>query len=56
MSPPRGQLDELINALHGPLEMTFNNGLIEQDKLLSRTLEVLNVTEIVKGRLPNLTS
>ena len=49
-----GQLNELVDSLKGPLEMNFSNGLIERDKLLSRTLEVLNVTEIVKGRLPNL--
>jgi hypothetical protein len=50
----RGETDDLIEALQGPLEMTFSNGLIQQDKLLARTLEVLNVTEIVKGRLPDL--
>jgi hypothetical protein len=50
----RGEVDKLVEALQGPLEMTFRNGMIQQDKLLSRTLEVLNVTEIVKGRLPDL--
>jgi len=50
------KLDELFKSLHGPLNMTFRNGLIRQHKLLARTLEVLNVTEIVKGRLPNLSS
>jgi uncharacterized protein YhdP len=49
-----GDAGDLIEALQGPLEMTFSNGLIQQDKLLARTLEVLNVTEIVKGRLPDL--
>ncbi len=52
----RGQMNELIKSLEGPLEMTFSDGMIEQDKLLARVLEVLNVTEIVKGRLPNLAS
>ena len=52
----QGQVDELITVLQGPLEVTFSNGLIEQDKTLARVLEVLNVTEIVKGRLPNLSS
>ncbi|MGB3211026.1 MAG: AsmA-like C-terminal domain-containing protein [Desulforhopalus sp.] len=51
-----GQTDDLLNNLRGPLTMTFSNGMIEQDKFVSRTLEVLNVTEIVKGRLPNLSS
>ena len=50
----KGQMNEMIRSLAGPLEMTFNNGVIEQDKILARVLEVLNVTEIVKGRLPNL--
>ena len=50
----KGQINEMIRSLAGPLEMTFSNGVIEQDKILARVLEVLNVTEIVKGRLPNL--
>jgi hypothetical protein len=52
----RGRPDELVTVLHGPLEMTFTNGLIRQGKTLARILEVLNVTEIVKGRLPSLGS
>ncbi len=52
----RGQRGELIKSLQGPLQLTLRNGLIEQDKLVSRTLEVLNVTEIVKGRLPDLSA
>ena len=50
----QGQAKELLNNLQGPLEMKFTKGLIEQSKLMARTLEVLNVTEIVKGKLPNL--
>jgi hypothetical protein len=50
----KGEVGKLVEALQGPLEMTFRNGIIQQDKLLARTLEVLNVTEIVKGRLPDL--
>ena len=52
----QGQVGELVNALQGPLEITFSNGTIQQSKYLTRTLEVLNVTEIVKGRLPSLSS
>jgi hypothetical protein len=52
----QGQFDELITVLQGPLEATFSNGLIKQGKTLARVLEVLNVTEIVKGRLPSLSS
>ena len=52
----RGQVDELVTVLQGPLQVTFTNGLIQQGKTLARVLEVLNVTEIVKGRLPSLGS
>ena len=50
----QGQVDELIAVLQGPLQANFANGTIQQGKILARTLEVLNVTEIVKGRLPSL--
>jgi uncharacterized protein YhdP len=52
----QGQARGLISNIQGPLEMNFSNGSIEQSKLLARTLEVLNFTEIVKGRLPDLGS
>jgi len=52
----QSRVDELIEVLQGPLEATFSNGTIQQSKILARILEVLNVTEIVKGRLPNLSS
>jgi len=52
----RGKMEELVKSLKGPLDMTLSKGVIEQDKLVARTLEVLNVTEIVKGRLPDLGS
>jgi uncharacterized protein involved in outer membrane biogenesis len=52
----KGQAAELVSNLSGPIEMTFHDGMIEQNKLLARTLAVLNVTEIVKGKLPDLAS
>jgi len=52
----QGQAKDLVSNLQGPLEMTFKDGMIEQSKLVARTLEVLNVTEIIKGKLPNLSS
>jgi len=52
----QGQGKELLNNLQGPLEMNFTGGVIEQSKLLARTLEVLNITEIVKGKLPDLST
>ncbi len=51
-----GQAGELMGNLQGPLEMNFTKGSIKQSKLLALILEVLNVTEIVKGRLPDLGS
>ncbi len=50
----KGEIGELVGALKGPLTMTFRQGVIEQNRILSTLLEVLNVTEIVKGRLPNM--
>ena len=52
----QGQVDELLAVLQGPLQANFTNGTIQQGKILARTLEVLNITEIVKGRLPSLSS
>ncbi len=50
----QGEMNQLLKALEGPLKMTFRNGVIQKDKVLARVLELLNVTQIVKGRLPNL--
>jgi hypothetical protein len=50
----KGEMGELIGKLEGPLTMTFREGMIKQNRILSTLLEVLNVTEIVKGRLPNM--
>lgn len=52
----RGPVDDLVSSLQGPLKVKFSNGVILQDKTLARVLEVLNITQIVKGRLPNLSS
>jgi len=49
-----GKMHELVKNLKGPLQLTLSNGVIKQAEWVSRTLEVLNVTEIVKGRLPDL--
>lgn len=50
----KGERGEIVGKLEGPLTMTFRQGVIEQNRILSTLLEVLNVTEIVKGRLPNM--
>ena len=51
-----GQKSELITALQGPLHMTFNDGIIHQAKGIARILEVLNVTTLVEGKLPDLST
>lgn len=51
-----GEMAELLGRMEGPLDITFSNGVIEQDKILAAILEVLNVTEIVKGRLPDMST
>lgn len=48
------EMAELLGSMEGPLDITFTNGVIEQDKPLATLLKVLNVTEIVKGRLPDM--
>jgi hypothetical protein len=52
----QGEAGDLVSKMQGPIEMNFTKGSIEQSKLLARTLAVLNVTEIVKGKLPDLGS
>lgn len=52
----KGKRADLVKNLKGPLQITLRNGVIEQDKFVARILEVLNVTEIVKGRLPDLST
>ena len=50
----QSKAEELIRKMQGPFNMTLTNGVIEQDRMLTSILEVLNVTEIVKGRIPDL--
>ncbi len=51
-----GPADELLSSAQGKFDFKARNGVITQDKKLSRILEVVNFTEIVKGRIPDLTS
>ncbi len=50
----RGQVDTLMNALRGSLSITARKGQITRHKLFSRILEIVNVTEIYKGKYPDL--
>ncbi len=49
-----GKSAELLKNLNGPLTITMKDGVILQDEMLSETMDVLNVTEAVEGRLPDL--
>lgn len=52
----QGPLDTLLGSAKGKFEFNSRNGVITRDKRLSRILEVVNFTEIVKGRIPDLRS
>jgi len=50
----QGMGDGLIRSLHGSFEFVARNGHIYRDKLVAGILAVLNVTEVFKGKLPDL--
>jgi len=50
----RGQAQELLHSLKGDLEVRAIDGQIYYVVVLSRILEFLNLTEIYRGRLPDL--
>lgn len=50
----RSKPEDLLRSAHGHYEFTARNGQITQDKRLSRILEVINFTEIVRGKIPDL--
>ena len=50
----KGTGDALVRSLRGPLELTVRDGRINKMTFLSRILTYLNVTEILKGKLPDL--
>jgi len=52
----QGQSEELLRSAHGRFDFTARKGQITKNKKLSRILEVLNVTEIVRGKIPDLRS
>jgi hypothetical protein len=51
-----GPVDALLDSATGDFDFTARNGVITQSKTLSRVLEVVNFTEIVKGKIPDLSS
>jgi hypothetical protein len=50
-----GASEDLIRNLHGQFTITAENGRIYRFGLLSKILSVVNITEIFKGRAPDVT-
>ena len=48
--------DGLVRALHGHMELAARNGNIFKDPVLAKVFSVLNVTEILRGKVPDLAS
>jgi len=48
--------DAVVRALQGNLEMSARNGSILQDPVLSKVFSLLNVTEVLRGKMPDLGS
>lgn len=51
-----GSNGDLLKTLRGPLRMVLTDGVIEEGRTLAKVLEVLNVTEIFRGKLPDFSS
>jgi hypothetical protein len=50
----KGTGDALVRSFRGPLELTARDGRINRMTFLSRILTYLNVTELFRGKLPDL--
>ncbi len=48
--------DAVVRALQGDLEFSASNGSILRDPVLAKVFSVLNVTEILRGKVPDLIS
>jgi uncharacterized protein YhdP len=49
-----GRPEALVRSLNGPLTMHAANGVIRKERTIAAVLKVLNLTEVVKGKFPNL--
>jgi len=49
-----GTGDALVRSLRGPAEMTLKDGRINKMTVLSRIFSYLNVTELLRGKVPDL--
>ncbi len=45
---------EMAESLHGSLRLTMENGVIEHASTLAKIFSLLNVSQLFKGRLPDL--
>ena len=52
----KGTAKELLEELSGPIRLVLKDGMIEEGRTLANVLEVLNVTEIFRGKLPDFNS
>jgi uncharacterized protein YhdP len=50
----KGQKEELIKTLGGTVEFSAKNGRIDRAENLMRTLALLNITELLRGKMPDL--
>jgi hypothetical protein len=50
----RGRGDDLLKSMDGEVEFTARNGRIFRSNLLSRILAVINITEVFRGKVPDL--
>jgi hypothetical protein len=50
----RGKSDTLVRALHGKVDIRAKDGCIYSFPLLAKILSFLNVTELLRGKVPDL--
>ena len=52
----RGKADALVSALQGRVEFHSNGGIIYRFPLMAKIFSVLNVTELLRGNIPDFTT
>ncbi len=52
----QGTGDTLVNSLQGKLQISVKDGFIYQDARAAKLLNVLNVTNLFKGKIPDLST
>ena len=52
----RGKADALVSALQGRVEFQSNGGIIYRFPLMAKIFSVLNVTELLRGNIPDFTT